>query len=71
MNKPKYRKPLPKRFSAAMSEEAYANLRELSAATGLSNTYVLTAVFEYADQLIDEKRFKTAVSQMLETSRVD
>lgn len=66
-----YRKPLPKRFSAAMSEEAYAELRRLAEDTGLSNNYVLTTLFEYADDLIDPKAFKKAVADMLENSKVE
>ena len=46
--KPKLRKPLPKRFNAGVSEDAYANLRRLASDTGLSNTYVLTVLFEKA-----------------------
>ena len=71
MTKPKYRKPLPKRFSAAMSEEAYAALRKRADALNLSNNYVLTAVFEYADALIDDEALKKAVADMLEKSRVE
>ena len=68
---PKYKKPLPKRFSVAMSEEAYANLRDLASDTKLSNNYVLTTIFEYADELIDKEAFRKAVDDMLEKARVD
>lgn len=71
MAETKYRKPLPKRFSAAMSDEAYAKLRAFAEASRLSNNYVLTAVFEHADDLIDQSAFKKAVAGMLEKSRVD
>lgn len=67
---PKYRLPLPKRFNAAMSEEAYANLRRLAEQTGLSNNYVLTAVFENAGSLIDEDDLRRAAAAMLERARV-
>lgn len=67
---PKYRKPLPKRFSAAVSEDAYAQLRRLAGQTGLSNNYVLTALLEFAPDLIDDAAFGRAVERMLEEARV-
>ena len=70
MSKPKFRKPLPKRFLAAMSEDGHARLRALAARSGLSNNYVLTAVFEHADELIDPEAFDRAVAAMLESARV-
>ena len=54
-----------------MSEEAYANLRDFAKSSGLSNNYVLTALFEYADKTIDAKAFKAAVADMLKKSRID
>lgn len=71
MTAPKFRKPLPKRFSAAMSEEAYAGLRELAERSGLSNNYVLTTVFEYAEDLINPDAFDRAVAAMLDAARVE
>ena len=47
----KKRFALPKRFSAAMSEKAYARMRAISAETGLSNNYILTVVFENLDHI--------------------
>ncbi|MEL7487269.1 MAG: hypothetical protein AAGJ87_08650 [Pseudomonadota bacterium] len=70
-DKPKFRKPLPKRFSASMSEEAYAELRRLAARSNLSNNYVLTALLEYASETIDDAAFDAAVKKMLAASRVD
>lgn len=66
----KYRKPLPKRFNAAMSEEAYAGLRRLAEHSELSNNYVLTVIFEYADDLIDPDAFDRSVRDMLDKARV-
>ena len=43
------RYPLPKRFSAALSEKAYANLRALNAEYGLGNNYILTVLLENLD----------------------
>ena len=46
--------PLPKRFSAAMSEEAYGRLRALNEIYGLGNNYLLTVVFENLDAFADQ-----------------
>lgn len=45
--------PLPQRFSAALSEEAYARLRQLNADYGLSNNYLLTVLLENLDAFAD------------------
>ena len=45
--------PLPKRFSAALSEAAYARLRALNAEYGLSNNYLLTVLLENLDEFAD------------------
>ena len=45
--------PLPKRFSAAMSERAYARLRSLNAKYGYGNNYLLTILLENFDQITD------------------
>lgn len=50
--------PLPKRFSVALSEDAYARLRAISAETGLSNNYILTVLLENLDAYADEKALK-------------
>ena len=68
--KPKFRKPLPKRFNAATTEEAYAKLRRFAADTGLSKNYVLTTLLEYADELVDTAAFQRCVDDMLEKARV-
>lgn len=69
-DKPKYRKPLPKRFNAAMSEEAYAELRRLAELTGLSNNYVLTALLEHRADLFSDEAFKQAAATMLEEALI-
>ena len=69
-DRPRYRKPLPKRFNVAVTNEAYENLRKFAEETGLSNNYVLTALLEYADRVIDADAFRAAVADMLEKSRV-
>lgn len=44
--------PLPKRFNVALSEQAYANLRQLALQCGLGNNYTLTVLLEHMDELI-------------------
>ncbi len=47
------RHPLPRRFSAAVSEPAYDRLRALNARWGLSNNYLLTVLLERLDDYAD------------------
>ena len=54
------RLPLPKRFSAALTEEAYAKLRELNAAYGLGNNYLLVVLLERLDQFADKAALDAA-----------
>ncbi len=56
--------PLPKRFSAAVTEEAYAQLRAWAEATGLGNNYVLTVLLENADEVVDEAALKAAAERL-------
>jgi hypothetical protein len=51
--KPK-RFPLPKRFSAAMSEKAYESLRSLNEEHGYGNNYLLTILLENLDRIADK-----------------
>lgn len=64
-----YHKPLEKRFSVAMTPEAYANLRALAEESCLGNNYVLTVLLENMDKTIDGKAFRAAVAEMLEKHR--
>ncbi len=45
--------PLPKRFSAALSEAAYDRLRELNSRYGYGNNYLLTVLLENLDAIAD------------------
>ena len=54
------RYPIPKRFSAAVSEPAYAQLRELAARYGLGNNYCLTVLLERLDDVADQERLDAA-----------
>lgn len=47
------RYPLPKRFSAALSEKAYANLRALNEKYHYGNNYLLTILLENFDSITD------------------
>lgn len=45
--------PLPKRFNAALSEQAYANLRALNEKYRYGNNYLLTILLENFDTISD------------------
>ena len=47
--------PLPKRFSAALSEKAYDNLRALNARYHYGNNYLLTILLENFDAIADQE----------------
>ena len=68
---PRHHKPLPKRVSVALTEQAYANLRALAAETGLGNNYVLTVLLEDMDRTIDRDALRQAARDMLERHRRD
>ena len=68
--KPKFRKPLPKRFNVAVTDKAYATLRRFADDTNLSNNYVLTTLLEYADERVDAAAFQRSDDDMLEKARV-
>jgi len=48
------RYPLPKRFNAAMSERAYAQLRALNEKYHYGNNYLLTVLLENFDSIADQ-----------------
>lgn len=47
--------PLSKRFSAALSEKAYEQLRSLNARYGYGNNYLLTIILERLDEVADQR----------------
>ncbi|MGB0497627.1 MAG: hypothetical protein ACPGID_04755 [Rubricella sp.] len=57
---------LPKRFSAAVTEEAYARLRALNETYGLSNNYLLTVLLERLDEIADEAALDAAFRRFIE-----
>ncbi len=60
------RLPLPRRFHAAMTEEAYARLRALNARYGLGNNYLLTVLLERLDDMVDAERLDAAFGAFIE-----
>lgn len=61
----KKRHPLPKRFNAALSEDAYARLRTLNAAYGLGNNYLLTVLLERLDEVADADALDRAFNDFI------
>ena len=60
------RYPLHKRFNAALSEEAYARLRQLALSHGLGNNYSLTVLLERLDTLVDAEELDAAMRDWIE-----
>ncbi len=64
--KPK-RLPLPKRFRAALTDEAYARLRDLNSQWGLGNNYLLVVLLErladYADAAKLDDAFRDFIAE--------
>ena len=57
------RYPLPRRFSAALSEDAYARLRSLNEQYGYSNNYLLTILLENLDTFADADALAAAFEE--------
>jgi len=61
------RYPLPKRFNVALSEKAYARLRELHEEYGFGNNYLLTFLLENLDEVTKtrelERVFEEAIAE--------
>ena len=60
------RYPLPKRFNAALSEAAYARLRQLNARYGIGNNYLLTVLLERLDSYADTEALHAAFTAFIE-----
>ncbi len=65
MTKPK-RLPLPRRFSAALTEDAYTRLRALNERYGLGNNYLLTVLLSRLDDITDAERLDAAFQDFIE-----
>ncbi len=57
------RYPLPKRFSAALSDAAYARLRALNTEYHYGNNYLLTIILENFEAITDAEAVKQAFAQ--------
>lgn len=57
--------PLPKRFNAALSEDAYAQLRALNARYGYSNNYLLTILLENLEEIADEQAMEQVFQRFI------
>ena len=57
--------PLPKRFNVAMSEAAYARLRDLNAQWGLGNNYLLVVLLENLDAIADPAALDRAFADFI------
>lgn len=60
------RYPLPKRFNAAMSEDAYARLRALNSQYGLGNNYLLTVLLENLDEIDADGRMECVFTRFID-----
>lgn len=58
------RLPLPKRFNCALTEDAYARLRELNASYGFGNNYCLTFLLENLDRIADAGKLDAVFQEM-------
>lgn len=59
---PAKRYPIPKRFSVALSEKAYANLRSLNQRYHFGNNYLLTILLENIESIADQEALDKAFS---------
>ena len=59
------RLPLPRRFNAGLTEEAYGRLRDLNARWGLGNNYLLVVLLENLDDIADPDRLEAAFARFV------
>lgn len=58
---------LPKRFNVALTDAAYAKLREMNGRYGgLSNNFLLTVLLENLDDVTDRDRLDAVYQQFIE-----
>jgi hypothetical protein len=60
------RLPLPRRFAAALTDDAYAKLRALNRRYGLSNNYLLVVLLQNLDDYAHPKKLDAAFRAMIE-----
>jgi len=64
MSKKRY--PLPKRFTAALSEKAYSKLRTLNSKYGYGNNYLLTILLENLEEIVNKDELDKAFDDFKE-----
>ncbi len=64
MSKKRY--PLPKRFTAALSEKAYSKLRTLNSKYGYGNNYLLTILLENLEEIVNKDELDKAFDNFKE-----
>lgn len=57
--------PLPKRFNAALSDAAYAELRALNARYGYGNNYLLTILLENLKEITDDEAMERVFQRFI------
>ncbi len=57
--------PLPKRFNAALSDAAYAELRALNARYGYGNNYLLTILLENLEEITDDEAMERVFQRFI------
>ncbi|MGB5709260.1 MAG: hypothetical protein WBM41_20825 [Arenicellales bacterium] len=57
------RYPLPKRFNAALSDNAYERLRSLNEKYGYGNNYLLTILLENLNDIVDQDALEKAFEE--------
>lgn len=60
------RLPLPKRFNAALTEDAYANLRQLNDKWLLGSNYLLVVLLENLEKYADKDRLEQVFTEFVE-----
>ena len=59
------RLPLPRRFNAALTEDAYTRLRTLNEKYGLGNNYLLTVLLERLDDIAEPEALDRAYQEFI------
>ncbi|MCY6381119.1 hypothetical protein [Hoeflea prorocentri] len=60
------RLPLPKRFSAALTDDAYGRLRRLNDQWALGNNYLLVVLLENLDRFADPQKLDAVFREFID-----
>ncbi|MEM6464528.1 MAG: hypothetical protein AAF724_21715 [Pseudomonadota bacterium] len=60
------RLPLPKRFNASPTEDAYGRLRSLNARWGLGDNYLLVVLLEDLDRYADPAQLDAVFAEFID-----